>query len=273
MSNLLNYFQYKMFFEDEPMSIHHNPPPQWATFVNLSRQNMPDLPSMGEPPAAEARRRIGRVLNVVTTLLGGAGINLPTQLDHLTNLGLADAVDGAAQSTAQTLALQRLGASGGIVGGGVEILRGGHQQLSRGHDMIEYVLGMCGYVTTFAVMSLTAVMANRHDTPYPNPPIPIDMMQAGDLFTARRQAHYRAGVDRAWRVVTRLDNIRPADRTRDHYSKGCLSHIAINTGNTRVDARYSLLMRKSCESLIASELLKNDLQAQREQLRQWCRSS
>ncbi|MFT6270310.1 MAG: hypothetical protein ACJAVV_003144 [Alphaproteobacteria bacterium] len=138
------------------MSLSDNAPVPRTTFVRLAKENMPVLPSMGETSSTVARRRIRRTLNVVTTLLSAAGVKLLDQLDDLMNVGVVDSA----------------GASGGIVGGVVETLRGGHQALDRGQDTLEYVLGICGYVTTLAGMSLTAISAARHDTPYPSPPIP-----------------------------------------------------------------------------------------------------
>lgn len=258
--------------EDISMGLNDNKPAHWSTFVRLAKQNMPVLPHMAQTASEETRRDVGRALNVVTTLLSGAGVSLPSQLDHIANVGLADSAAGFAESTVQTLALGRLGAAGGIVGGGVETLRGANQQLQRGHETLEYVLGVSGYVTTLAGMCLTAMTVQRHDTPYPSPPIPADMMASGDLFSAGRRAKFMAGVDRAWRVVTELDNIRPEDPNADRYSKICLTHIAIATGNTSVPSGHSLQMRKACEGIIAAQILNNDLRAQRERLRQWARS-
>lgn len=253
------------------MSLNDNPPPQWTTFIQLVKQNMPLLPQMSQTRIDEGRGTIGKALGVMTTLLDGAGIALPPNVGELISAGTAGSLADFAQSNAEGAVLSRV-AGGTIIGGGLETLRGGNQALQRSHETLTYVLGMTGYITTLGRMCLTAISENRHDTPFPTPLIPADMTQRGDLFTQGRREMYRNGANRAWQVITELDNVRPADPTADHYSKGCLAHIAIATGHTNVPENGSRLMRQQCESKIAREILNNDLQSQRERLRRWANS-
>lgn len=250
------------------MSIYDNVPESWPRFVSLVKQNMPHAPQMARSRIAERQTDVARGWSAISALLGAAGLDIPDAVGHLVTAGTTDSVAGVAQSMAEGAVLSRV-AQGSIVGGGVETLRGGYQQLDRTHEMSTYLLGMMGYLTTLGRLSVSAMMDRRHDVAYPSPLIPADINSSDALYSTGRKAKYRAGAEAAWRVVQSMDNIRPASSDADFYSKVCLTHIAIQTGQTHADGLGERRMRGMCAQVISRSILNTDLNAERETMRRW----
>jgi len=250
------------------MSIYDNAPQDWPRFVSLVKQNAPTPPEMSRTNADEVRRDIARGWGVLSTFLGAIGVNVPDEVGDLMTVVTGDSVLGVAQSVAEGRVLGRV-AGGTIIGGGVETVRGGYQQLSRNHEMTTYLLGMMGYLTTLGRMCCSAMMDRRHDIAYPAPLIPTDVENSGAVYSAHLRAKYRAGAEAAWRVVQAMDSLRPADQSRDLYSKVCLTHVAIQTGQTSTQGLGERRMRDQCARIIARSILTTDLDAARERMRRW----
>jgi hypothetical protein len=263
---------FKLFFERYfTMSINDNPPESWPRFVNLIKQNMPRAPQMARSRRADMQTDLSRGWAVLSTLLDAAGLDVPDAIDNIAAVGSADSFAGYAQSAAEGAVMSRL-ARGTIVGGGVETLRGGYQQLGRTDEMTGYLLGMLGYLKTLGRLSVTAMMDNRHDVAFPTPLIPVDIDRSDALFSAGRKTKYRAGAEAAWRVVQTMDNIRPRSRDENFYSKVCLTHIAIQTGATDTADLGANRMRDMCARIISRSILNADLNAERETMRRWAMS-
>lgn len=253
------------------MSLYDNTPESWPRFVNLVKQNMPRPPQMSRTRHAEMQTDVSRGWAAISTLLSTAGLNIPDEVGHLVTAGTSGSVLGTAQSMAEGAMLSRL-ASGAIVGGVVETLRGGNQALGRTHEMTTYLLSMMGYLKTLGRLSVGAMMDRRHDVAYPFPLIPVDIDRSDALYSSGRKAKYRVGAEAAWRVVQNMDNIRPASVTEDFYSKVCLTHIAIQTGATSTDDLDAHRMRDMCARVISRSILNADLNAEREAMRRWATS-
>ena len=250
------------------MSLFDYTPESWPRFVSLTRQHMPRMPQMARTRTRDRQIDISRGWGALSTLLGAAGINIPDEVGDLVTAGTSDSVAGAVQSVVEGEILSRV-AGGTIIGGGVETLRGGYQQLGRTDEMSAYLLGMMGYVKTLGGMAVSAMMDRRHDVAYPMPLIPPDIDRSGALYSSGRKAKYRAGAEAAWRVIQAMDNIRPASSNEDFYSKVCLTHIAIQTGQTSAVSLGTTRMRNMCARVISRSILNADLNAQAAAMRRW----
>ncbi len=252
------------------MSLDQNPPPHWDRFKSAIKRRKPPMPNVNAPRDDEERESRNRMIGIVQTALDGLNVSLPDAVGHLVNAGTASDLLSFVQATVEGELLKRTG-QGTIVGGGVALVRGGHQNLQRNDEMLEYLLGMSGYIATLGRMCTAAIMRPVPYTTMPLPVVPEHVSRSGSLFSGTRQQMFLAGYNRVQDVMREVDNLRPPPG-EDYYSKRCLSHIAADCGFTSVSPERAAEARRSFERKISSEILGNDLQADRRVLRHWALS-
>lgn len=248
------------------------PPEHWDRFVQLLRNGAPRMPVV----ATSARDRDLARANTAGTVVSAAGDGLNANIHPA--LGLAagvatasdprQAVNGVVDSTIGYSAARVFGGeAGGLVGGYLMLVRGFRQSLDRSDQMVAYLLGISGFITTLARCSVSAMRERTHHFVMPTPRVPGDIERMGDLYSPTRRAWFEAGYDVVARAVREIDGLRPS--SGDHYSKRCLTHLGLQANMTGSEDCESWRMRNRLEEIIQRDILRIRLDQQREQLRRW----
>lgn len=256
------------------MSINDNTPPHWNRFVELVKQNAPRSPMAVQSQSQINRANAGRTAGVIQTLLDGMNVSVPGPVGHVVNATTANSAGDFANATADGLISQGAAAvtvaeAGPLVGGLLMLMRNTYQTLDRSDQMVRYLLGTTGFVTTLARACVGSMRENLRSTRMPMPVIPRHIRATGDLFAEWREQAYRDGYERVRRTVARIDEVRPANFAQDYYSKRCLLHIAIQTGFTGQHSEDNVRLRRACEDIILREFLATDMRRTANNLRRW----
>lgn len=248
------------------------PPEHWDRFVQLLRNGAPRMPAV----ATSARDRDLARANTAGTLVSAVGDGLNANIHPALGVATGVATASDPRQAANSLVDSAIGASaaglygsevGGIVGGYIMLVRGFVQSLGRSDQMVAYLLGTSGFITTLARCSVSAMRERTHHFVMPTPRVPSYIERMGDLHSPTRRAWFEAGYDVVARVVREIDNLRPT--SGDHYSKRCLTHLGLQANMTGSENCESWRMRNRLEEIIQRDILRIRLDQQREQLRRW----
>lgn len=248
-------------------------PDCWPRFVKLVNSTAPTCPLPAARPSAarETRQTGAQALGFGQAFVQAAGGQVHPAIGAATGLAGANSAGDVANVAVDTgtgaaagrflRGVEGAGLYGLVLGGVVNLLRGGYQSLVRSDAVRDYLVQFLGYKTTLARTAIATVDRGLPYATMPRPLIPEDMNLR--VCLPREREAYRRGAMRVERVIREMDRIRPVHG--DHYSAQAFIHLflvgagVVTTRAARRDART----RDAIQRYVDTRLLGRSLERER----------